>query len=86
MSVESEPGCRGATAPYDAILNLGGGVAEWENACDDSGCAARGAMNQSDPNDPSKVIPDDRCAREATSTGAAEWLGFRCCKPLSAGQ
>ena len=75
--VESDPACHSPVAPFDAILNLGGGVVEWESASDNDGFITRG---------PSAPTPDaavdEACSAQSRRGGASDDVGFRCCKPL----
>lgn len=83
VAVDAEPACHSDVAPFDGVLGLGGGVLEWEDACDDSGCVVRGAAARQDPNAPTKVIVAEACGGQlGMLTGAQESAGFRCCKPL----
>jgi len=85
VAVDAEPACRSDVAPFDGVLGLGGGVLEWENACNNSGCAIRGSITQQDPSDRTQTIVEEACAGEPRApAGAQESVGFRCCKPLSA--
>jgi formylglycine-generating enzyme len=69
-SVEAEPACHGASPPFDAVLNLGGNVMEWEDACPPSGgCKARGATRLEDPSDPAKQVQNSDCVPRWWCTG-----------------
>ena len=75
-SVESESSCHSDTEPFSQILNLGGGVLEWEDSCDASECLVRGAAYLG-------AGPVEGCDLLGSRGGAAETTGFRCCKPLA---
>lgn len=87
-SVDSGEGCKGAVAPFDAIINLTGNAGEWEDNCtnydEDAGaastvvCFIRGGT-------PSSCCVNDfdyacTAANIITSRGTHQpKVGFRCC-------
>ena len=77
-AVEAEPACHSDAEPFTQILNLGGGVVEWEDSCEASSCRARGARQR---NAPDEIA--EGCDEPGLRSGPGEDLGFRCCKPLS---
>jgi formylglycine-generating enzyme required for sulfatase activity len=79
QSVKAAANCRGDSAPYDALYDLNGNAAEWEDRCkeskgSDDDCRTRGG---------SYLQPWDHtdCAEEPTRKRkqTAADLGFRCC-------
>ncbi len=79
--VAASAGCRGQSAPYDALFDLSGSVAEWTNECFYEGplfrCIARGGSQGSTAVDLTcDLTPSLLVLRTEGS------LGFRCCKDL----
>jgi sulfatase modifying factor 1 len=74
-------GCHGTTAPWDAIHDMSGSVAEWTDRCqpNGSGCLTRGGSYLDD-------TPERLACAELTFVYYRMFhpdLGFRCCKDLS---
>ena len=79
VPVASAKKCHGTLAPYDAVFDLNGNVAEWEDSCDksvDAGddCRLRGGSYLED-------ATKTTCAVSAQQKRAvtAPNIGFRCC-------
>ena len=74
--VGSRASCRGASPPYDALLDMSGNVAEWEDACDASmvSCQLRGGYYSS-------PAADLACGgnNSVPPTLRNNEIGFRCC-------
>ncbi len=71
--------CHGATAPYNAIFDMNGNVAEWEDSCNSTegtgdDCHVRGGSYSSGWD---KCDCDEGATKKRAQT--ADDLGFRCC-------
>jgi formylglycine-generating enzyme required for sulfatase activity len=77
-SVEADAACHSDVEPFSQIVNLGGGVVEWEDSCDASGCLTRGARIVG-----SATTEEESCDDVGVRGGAIEYVGLRCCKPLA---
>ena len=73
--------CHGAIAPFDAVVNVGCNVAEWQDGCSnsvtlDATCVAHGYAH-------SETTPEksSRCDAflESTRSQRSPQIGFRCC-------
>jgi formylglycine-generating enzyme required for sulfatase activity len=72
--------CRGVTAPYGAIFDMSGNVAEWEDACSGASgsgdlCRRRGGSFKDGPG-PLRCDADDGGFARSSADALT---GFRCC-------
>lgn len=72
--------CHGAIAPFDAVVNVGCNVAEWQDGCNGSAyhaiCVAHGAAASGTPAD--KRTRCDAFLEQERSQRSPQ-IGFRCC-------
>lgn len=72
--------CHSPDAPYDAVSDMSGNVAEWDNGCDgddpDSPCRVRGGSYEHQNHGLRCAMGENlRWPRMRTQAG----VGFRCC-------
>ena len=79
---KSSSGCHGFGAPYDAIFDMAGNIAEWENTCHDVKdfgleCATRGGFAGS-----GEEPFEEQCSGYDGMDAPVQWpvAGIRCCK------
>jgi hypothetical protein len=68
------PGCHGESPPFDAIFDMSGNVAEWEDGCEGGACPSRGGWIGS-------TTADLACDADNSQldTEYNDDTGFRCC-------
>jgi formylglycine-generating enzyme required for sulfatase activity len=80
IAVGSAAACHGVGAPYAAIFDMSGNVAEWEDACSGASgsadpCRSRGGSYS----DASGALRCDADVESSTRGATSATIGFRCC-------
>jgi hypothetical protein len=84
--VDEKTACRGSKPPFDQIVDLSGGLAEWQDGCilgTELGCYVQ-SWRQDQVESELRVADDPACSDAILSRaqGYAPDIGFRCCLDL----
>jgi hypothetical protein len=74
IAVGSLSTCHGEAPPFDAIFDMSGNVAEWEDGCESDACPSRGGWIGSTMADLACDADNSQLTSEQN-----EFTGFRCC-------